>query len=83
MKAKIPPAKPQTFAERVADPTKAALSCAFMESIVDTARNNDRHEDDVLALWNEYCERCLSADQSPVFREFVTWYKLAGAGPLA
>ncbi|MBS3927761.1 MAG: hypothetical protein KGZ55_03500 [Sphingomonadaceae bacterium] len=73
----------QTFAQRVADPDKATLDGSFVESIVMTAANNERTADDIWAMWIEYVRTCEGYDQSPVFREFCNWNKLAGAGPLS
>lgn len=73
----------QTLKERVADETKTPLDAAFIDSLIMTANNNDRTPEDLWVRWRTYVQTCEGYDQSPVFREFCDWNKLAGAGPLA
>lgn len=85
-KAHTPPPEPpkeQTWDQRLDDTTKPALSALFIESMLLTARNNERSVDDLWTMWSSYVKTCEGFDQSPVFREFLSWNKLAGAGPLA
>ena len=48
-----------------------------------TAGASSKRVDDLWIMWRSYVETCEGYDQSPVFREFVSWNKLAGRGPLA
>lgn len=73
----------QTWQERLDDTTKTPLDGAFIESMVMTAVNNDRAVDDLWIIWRTYTQTCEGYDQSPTFREFCRWNKLASAGPLA
>lgn len=73
----------QTWAERLEDTTKTPLDGAFIESLILTAYANERDVEDLWIMWRSYVETCEGHDQSPLFREFVDWNKLSGAGPLA
>ena len=75
--------KCQTWAERLADPDKLQLDGAFVESLALTAVQNERAIEDLWVMWRTYVETCEGYDQSPTFREFCAWSKLAGAGPLS
>ena len=75
--------KCQTWQERLADEAKTPLDGAFVHSLLMTASNNERSVDDLWVMWRTYVQTCEGYDQSPTFREFCAWNKLAGAGPLA
>lgn len=78
-KVQIPP----TWQQRLAGAGHVPLDVAFIESMVLTARANEQVVDDLWERWLEYERTCAGYDQSPTFREFCSWNKLAGAGPLA
>jgi len=73
----------QTWQERLDDSTKAPLAAEFIETLELTAQANQRDVEDLWIMWRTYTQTCEGYDQSPVFREFCSWNKLAGAGPLA
>lgn len=77
------PEKRLTWQERLTDKSKIPLDITFVESLLLTARNNEREVEDLWGMWQEYADRCAGYDQSATFREFCSWNKLAGAGPLA
>lgn len=82
-KAHTPPPPAQTWQERLTDKQKLPLSTAFIESLELTARANERTVEDLWEMWQTYNDTCDAHDQSGTFREFCSWNKLAGAGPLA
>lgn len=73
----------QTWEERLNDGGKTPLAAEFIESLARTAADNERAVDDLWVMWRTYTQTCEGYDQSPTFREFCSWNKLAGAGPLA
>lgn len=73
----------QTWTERLNDTNKLTLDAAFIESMMATAARNNKTIDDLWIMWRTYVETCAGHDQSPVFREFVEWHQLIGAGPLS
>ncbi len=66
----------QTFTERISDESKVSLAGSFIIWLKHMAVANDKHENELWSMWQNYSEECRLADQSAVISEFCLWNKL-------